>query len=146
IDGLVNLVPAHVGDFQPGAVHFRHAVTKESHGAGEQVETGHAAVLFTMTHQRLHADTDGQHRLFGDRLCHHAVKTTPADLRHAVADSPDPGEHHPVGFSNFSEIGSDDHLGPRGDLLESLAHRMQVAHAIVDDDDAYLKVSHWLFQ
>src|SRR5690606_38211598 len=41
-------------------------------------------------------------------------------------------------------IGGDDRLRPGRRLFEGLAHRVEVAHAVVDHRDANLKVSHRL--
>ena len=62
------------------------------------------------------------------------VTVQAADLGHAVADSPDAGKHHTIGAAQeFRVMGDKDLVGAH--VLQGTLHRVEVAHAVIDDRD-----------
>ena len=109
-------------------------LAEEAHLAGEQADTVDAFVLLAAFHQRLHADADTEERAILADFANQFIEAQPADLGHAVANRADTGKHHAVGLTNDLRIAGHQH--PAGaDVLEGLGHRVQVAHAVVDDGD-----------
>ena len=120
-----------MGHFQRLAV-LDHVLAEEAHLAGEQADAVDAVVLFAALEQCLHAHADTEKRAVLADFTHQFVEAQAGDLGHAVADRADTGKHHAVGLT--------DHLGVAGHqyttgahLLQRLGHRVQVAHAVIDD-------------
>src|SRR5690606_39778241 len=108
------------------------AVAKDAHPAGAQADAVNAAVLLAALHPRQHAHADAEEPAILADLAHQGVEAQATDLGHAVADGTDAGEHHAIRLA--------DHLGVAGhqhstgaDMFEGLGHRVQVAHAVIDD-------------
>src|SRR5690606_6087593 len=67
-------------------------------------------------------------------LADQTIEAQATDFGHAVTDRADAGEHHPVGLADHRGVAGDQHLAG-ADMLQGLGHRVQVAHAIVDNGD-----------
>src|SRR3990167_5786729 len=133
LDRLTHLVPAHVRHLQLLAV-LDHALAEEAHLAGEQADAVDPIVLFAAFEQGLHADADTEKRPILTDLADQLIETQTLDLGHAVADRTNPGEHHAIGFADHPGIAGHQH--PAGaDVLQGLGHRVQVAHAVIDNCD-----------
>src|SRR5690606_16443245 len=130
---LLDLVPAHVRHLEALAVLLQ-VLAEEAYLTGEQADAIDPVVLLAALEQRLHADADAEERAVDADLAHQLVETQAADLGHAVADRADAGKHHAVGFTDDLRIAGHQHLAGT-DVLQRLGHRVQIAHAVIDDGD-----------
>ncbi len=109
-------------------------LAEEAHLTGEQADAIDAVVFFAALHQRLHADADAEKGAILADFANQFVEAQPADLGHAVANRADAGKHHAVGLTDDLRIAGDQHAAS-ADVFQRLGHRVQIAHAVVDDGD-----------
>ena len=102
-----------------------------------------AAVLVARLEQHLQAQADPQKRPAGlDGRQHGPIKLAAAQLGNGVLEGPHARQDDLVGRGHHGRVAGDD--GQMSDLLKSLLHAPQVAHAVVDDGDhSENRVSQW---
>ena len=130
----VDLVPADVRDPLAGLGH------QPPDAAGDQPEPVVEAALLALAGEQLHAEADAEDRLALRRGG--AQRVAPAGIVepvHRLAERADAGHDDRSGIGDRGGIGGDQGLGAA--LLEAAARRGQIAHAIVDDEDAHLRIS-----
>ena len=132
VDGLLDLIPAHVRDLQAGAVGFMQLIAKEAHLAREQTEAVNTAILFAVLQQHLHADADAEQGLFPGGLTDHAVEFELAQFADAVANGTNARQQHAVGGEDDLRITG--HVDLAGAcMFKRLGNRVQVAHAVINN-------------
>ncbi len=132
---LADVIPAHVRHLQLVAGGIAHGGVGEApHVAGEQPQTRGIA-LVAVREQHLQAHADAQEGFVRGRPQDGRAQAVGFDLRHAVRRRALAGKDHAGGGGNQGGIVGDHHLGAGGHVLQGLAHRMQIAHAVVDDGD-----------
>ncbi len=131
IHGLRHFVPAHVRDFQVLTI-FVKVLAEKAHLTGESADAINTAALFAALHQRLHAHADPEKRTVLTNFTHQGIEAQPTNLRHTVTDRADTGKHDAVSFTDDVGIAGNQHA-TGADVLQRLGHRVQIAHAIVDN-------------
>ena len=125
--------------FQPRARAIAQLVSEIAHIALRQSQTIDSAVFLRTLHQRLHADTDRQHRAGLHRLGDHPADIEPVDFGHAIANRADAWKDDPVRLRDRFRVRGDRHVDIEiefaADMLHRLGDGMQIAHTVVDDRD-----------
>ena len=136
INGLLHLVPAHVGHFQALAV-FREVVTEIAYLRRKQADAVNAAVLFTAGHQGLHAHADAKKRAILRDLTNQIHYPETMHFGHTVANGTNAREDDTIGFTDFFGVVGDQHGGVRGNVLNCFFGRVKIAHAVVDNGNGF---------
>src|SRR5688572_29151349 len=131
---LDHLVPAHVGDLQPLQAKARHL-------ARQQREPGRRPLLGALE-EHLQAEADAEVGLVAHRFEHRLARAARLEVAHAVGYRALARNHDSFTRKNFVRIRGDRDLDPGRDMLQRLGYGAQVAHPVIDDDDAQRRASY----
>ena len=124
----------HLQALTVSSEHF--SIRKVTDIALKHAKTGNVT-FFTVLKEHLQADTDTKKRLVPSGGEHRRAQTTGIEFAHAVGHRTLTGEHHTFRSGNLPRVSSDDHRFATSHVLQGFRHRAQIAHAIVDNDNAH---------
>ena len=128
----IELVPAHVGDFQ--AEFFINV--KANALAGEQAKAFVDAIFVADVEEHLETEADAKEGFaFFDVGKDWLIKCFAAQSGDGVLECADAGEDDFVG--GFDLVGLGDDVGVEANLLEGFLHRAEIGHAIIEDRDGH---------
>jgi hypothetical protein len=114
-----------------------HCLFREmSHLSGENAQARDITFV-TMLKEHLQANADAQEGLGCRRMGYSLVKTARPEFAHAIGHCTLTGHNDPIGGSEHSRVGGYHYLVIRGNMLDGLGHRTQIAHAVIDDRDSF---------